>query len=446
MKQAPATPPLAGRIYKLPYENGVVDSLLEIAEKAQKQAAVSEQACKRAMSNNENTMTTVLPAYPQARDGLSASIIYSTRSLMLSAESAYQAQASVCEALAAAARAAAEERHRLSQRIDQVCAEITDLDKESASLRAAFANIADSARVEEAYSTEQAKKLLATLETAYQKHDLNRRLHQGLSETEANIEYLGTINVEARRYLHEIEALSKRAKDEWQRIVELFHIDEQQLRELNDRTTPAMRAFGPGDRQQGPARPQQAPAPARPEAPPRESLPAIIWSYVKVVLLAFLVAFVLRAYVFDVTKVDGTSMYPTLEDRDSLITDKISYLISQPERGDIVVLKAPDMPGHDYIKRVIGLPNEELQIMNGRVYIDGVALDEPYLDNAVTEGDDHLIIPDGFYFVMGDNRGDSRDSRLDSIGVINGDTISGKAVFRIFPVSGFGKLDKAGAE
>jgi len=435
------TPSVAGRIYKLPYANSVVDSLLEIAEKAQQQACVSEQACKKAMYNNENTMSTVLPAYPQAKDGLSNSIIYSTRSLMLSAEAAYQAQASVCEALAAASKAATDERNRLSQRIDDVCAEITALDNESAALRAAFASITEGSRIEDAYATAEAKKLLATLEIAYQKHDLNRRLHQGLSETEANIDYLSEINVEARRYLHEIEALSRRAKDEWQRIVELFHIDQQQLQQLNDQTTPAMRAFSAGPAKKQEIRPITPAAPEQVKGVEQESIWAVVWSYVKIIIIAFLVAFVLRAYVFDITIVDGTSMYPTLEDRDSLVTAKIPYLLGEPQRGDIVVLQAPDLPGEDYIKRVIGLPNEELLISEGKVYVDGVELEEAYLGGVETDGDVHMIIPDGFYFVMGDNRADSRDSRLDSIGVINRDSISGKAVFRLLPLSNFGKLE-----
>ena len=156
--------------------------------------------------------------------------------------------------------------------------------------------------------------------------------------------------------------------------------------------------------------------------------------------MAFLIAFVLRAYVFDITMVDGTSMYPTLEDRDKLVTVKITYMFAEPERGDIVVVNAPDMPGHDYIKRIIGLPNEQISISDGQVYINGELLIEPYLEDVQTFGDVDMVIPDGYYFVMGDNRVDSRDSREAKIGVISKDNINGKAVFRLLPLDSIGSL------
>ena len=98
------------------------------------------------------------------------------------------------------------------------------------------------------------------------------------------------------------------------------------------------------------------------------------------------------------------------------------------------------MPGHDYIKRIIGSPNERITIKNGQVYINDELLIEPYLDEVVTYGDTDMVIPDGYYFVMGDNRTDSRDSREEKIGVISKDDINGKAVFRLLPLSEIGSL------
>ena len=167
---------------------------------------------------------------------------------------------------------------------------------------------------------------------------------------------------------------------------------------------------------------------------------SVIWSYLKIIIIAFLIAFLLRAYVFDITKVDGTSMYPTLADKDTLVTSKITGGVQGLRRGDIVVLNAPDVPGEDYIKRIIGLPNEELTISGGKVYINGNLLTEPYLDNVLTDGDIDVIIPDGFYFVMGDNRDSSRDSRMEEIGLISVDDINGHALFRILPLKTFGSL------
>ncbi|MBQ1501780.1 MAG: signal peptidase I [Firmicutes bacterium] len=172
----------------------------------------------------------------------------------------------------------------------------------------------------------------------------------------------------------------------------------------------------------------------------KQSVPAVIWTYLKVLLVALLLAFFLRAYVFDITQVQGLSMYDTLNDGDMLVTSRISYILGEPQRGDIVVLNAPDSPGEDYVKRVIAMPNEQLDIEGGLVYIDGKLLPENYLDGVFTDGDIHMVIPDGYYFVMGDNRGVSRDSREESVGVISGDNIHGKAVFRFWPFKTIGGL------
>ena len=140
--------------------------------------------------------------------------------------------------------------------------------------------------------------------------------------------------------------------------------------------------------------------------------------------------------------VDGSSMYPTLNSGDNLITSKISYKLSEPERGDIIVLEAPDSPGDDYIKRIVGLPNDHLEIKDGDVFINGKKLDEPYLGGIETDGEEDIIIPSGYYFVMGDNRDESHDSRIDKVGVISRNSIVGKSVFRLYPFSRFGRLDK----
>lgn len=167
-----------------------------------------------------------------------------------------------------------------------------------------------------------------------------------------------------------------------------------------------------------------------------------LWTTIKLIFIAAMIALLLRTYVFDITKVIGSSMIPTLENGDNLFTSKISYYLEDPQRGDIVIVDAPDKNGEYYIKRIVGLPNEEIMIQNGLVYIDGVLLDENYLaDTFPTTGDSHLIIEDGAYFVMGDNRIDSHDSRDESVGTILKDQIHGKAIFRIYPWDSFGKID-----
>ncbi len=173
----------------------------------------------------------------------------------------------------------------------------------------------------------------------------------------------------------------------------------------------------------------------------KRSAGATIWDYCKIILLALLIAVVLRTFVFEVTRVDGLSMYDTLDNGNNLITLKISYLVGNPQYGDIVVLDAPDVADKYYIKRVIALPNDHLIISDNKVYINGELLDETaYIGDEITDGDINMVIPDGYYFVMGDNRDESRDSRADSVGIIAEDHIKGKAVFRIFPFSDFGLL------
>ena len=90
----------------------------------------------------------------------------------------------------------------------------------------------------------------------------------------------------------------------------------------------------------------------------------------------------------------------------------------------------------------MGLPNDHLEISDGNVYINGKLLDEPYLNGIDTDGEEDIIIPSGYYFVMGDNRDESHDSRIDKVGVISRNSIVGKSVFRLYPFSRFGRLDK----
>ena len=414
--------------YTLPYENAVIDAFIVMANNAQSQAIVTKTACQRAMTENENTTIGMMPAYPHMHDAFASGIVYSTKSLLLSAEAAYQAQTSVCEALLSALQAAQKQREKLKQRSHEVSTEIAGLNQQATVLRAAFTKATDNPQKEDVYTTDEAKKLLECLETAYQKHNLSRSIQEHITEADANIEYLIRENRSALLYKNEIEKLLHRAEEEWQRITTLFNVDPSSISD-NIMLTPLL-----GTQQE--LEPVAIPEP--PQEEERPSAWSLLWSYSKIILLAFLIAIVLRAYVFDITRVEGTSMYPNLQNGDNVITSKITYLLGEPEQGDIVVLKAPDVPGADYIKRVVALPNDELEITDGKVLINGEILDEPYLDGIDTRGDIHTIIPEGFYFVMGDNRSESHDSRSESVGLISQDSIVGKAVFLVFPFDRFG--------
>lgn len=134
--------------------------------------------------------------------------------------------------------------------------------------------------------------------------------------------------------------------------------------------------------------------------------------------------------------VPTSSMETTIMSGDRVIGSRLAYARKQPERGDIVIFKNPDDESVLYIKRLIGMPGETLEIYDGKVYIDGKALDEPYL-NVVTEGTfGPYEIPEGSYFMMGDNRNNSADSRYWDHTYLKEDKIVGKAVIKYFPSVG----------
>ena len=170
-----------------------------------------------------------------------------------------------------------------------------------------------------------------------------------------------------------------------------------------------------------------------------------ILSTVVYLIVVFILTFLFITFVAQRTEVSGSSMYPTLEDRDSLLVDKLSYRFKEPERFDIVIF--PYQYGDDqyFIKRVIGLPGETVRIdYYGNIYIDGNILDEHYGAEVIQDpgrAETDITLGEGEYFVMGDNRKHSMDSRDISVGNIKKSDILGKAFIRIFPFSTFGGID-----
>lgn len=155
------------------------------------------------------------------------------------------------------------------------------------------------------------------------------------------------------------------------------------------------------------------------------------------------IAFLIVQFIGERTVVSGDSMYPSLNDGDNLIVDKISYRFTDPKRFDIIVFPFQYQKETYYIKRVIGLPGETVQIQDGEIYINNRVLKEPYgkeqirnpgiASGVITLGEDE-------YFVLGDNRNNSRDSREPSVGNISRGDIIGRALLRVWPVSGIGLL------
>ena len=147
-------------------------------------------------------------------------------------------------------------------------------------------------------------------------------------------------------------------------------------------------------------------------------------------------AYIIVTFVGQRTKVSGPSMQNTLHNGDNLIVDKLSYRFHDPERYDIIVFPSPEDPSVYYIKRIIGLPGETVQISGEDVYINGEKLDDTYGTSPMkTAGiaQSPVILGDDEYFVLGDNRSVSKDSRYASVGNIHRDDIVGKAFIVIWP-------------
>lgn len=177
---------------------------------------------------------------------------------------------------------------------------------------------------------------------------------------------------------------------------------------------------------------------------PKKSAKSTILSYVIWVGAVVLLAWFLITFVAQRTDVNGTSMVPTLEDGDQLICDKISYRFHDPERFDIIIFPYQYQKNTYFIKRVIGLPGETVRIdYEGNIYINGEILDEKYgLEKMVYPGiaEQEITLGEDEYFVLGDNRNVSEDSRYPDVGLIKRGDIIGRAWLRIYPFSKFGLI------
>lgn len=162
--------------------------------------------------------------------------------------------------------------------------------------------------------------------------------------------------------------------------------------------------------------------------------------------IVFLLTFLFITFVMQRTDVSGQSMEPTLHDKDSLLVDKISYRFKAPERFDVIIF--PYRYGNDefFIKRIIGLPGETVRIdYDGNIYINDVILNESYGAEVILDPGravEEVTLGEDEFFVMGDNRNHSMDSRDVSVGSINKADILGKAFIRIYPFDNFGVLRK----
>lgn len=160
----------------------------------------------------------------------------------------------------------------------------------------------------------------------------------------------------------------------------------------------------------------------------------MVGEWVMIIILGFMLAFVVQKTAFAVYTVDGQSMEPTLQNRDKVFVNRIPLYFDDLDRGDVVIFPNP-VDGRNFVKRVIGLPGEEVAIRDGYVYINGEQLDESYVDTKTFGNMAPVVVKEDHVFVMGDNRkfGGSKDSRDPTIGQIPISKIIGKAHFVLFP-------------
>jgi signal peptidase I len=179
--------------------------------------------------------------------------------------------------------------------------------------------------------------------------------------------------------------------------------------------------------------------PARAPAPPKKE--SALSEIIRFILISLAIVIPIRMYGAEPFIVSGSSMFPTFDTGHYLIIDQVSYRFENPDRGDIVVFHYPKDPEKFFIKRVVGLPGETIQIKDGRVLVinadfpDGLLLDEPYIEETRNENMVVALTEDE-YFVMGDNRIASSDSRI--WGPLPRENIVGKVFLRLFPI---GDLD-----
>jgi signal peptidase I len=178
----------------------------------------------------------------------------------------------------------------------------------------------------------------------------------------------------------------------------------------------------------------------------------IILDFIQSIVLALSVFVLIYMFVAQPNEVKGSSMVPSFEDKDYLLTDKLTYKFANPQRGDVVVFKAPATElcaetECEYIKRVIGIPGDRIKVAGGKVYLNGELLKEVYLPKGIStsagtfsvEGVEKMVPPNQ-YLCFGDNRSHSRDGR--EFGPVGKDRIVGRAFFRYWPTKSFGLVPR----
>ncbi|ASM69260.1 signal peptidase I [Blautia hansenii DSM 20583] len=160
-----------------------------------------------------------------------------------------------------------------------------------------------------------------------------------------------------------------------------------------------------------------------------------LWEYIKMIIFVVVVVLIVNNFLLINARVPSESMEKTIMTGDRFFGNRLAYLFDDPERFDIVVFKYPDDESQLFVKRVIGLPGETVEIKDGKVYINGseTSLDDSFTPETPTGDYGPYVVPEGSYFMLGDNRNHSGDSRFWKQPYVEKEKIVGKAIFRYFP-------------
>ncbi|MDJ0660817.1 MAG: signal peptidase I [Crocosphaera sp.] len=178
---------------------------------------------------------------------------------------------------------------------------------------------------------------------------------------------------------------------------------------------------------------------------PKNNILQIIWENVQILVIAVILAVIIRTFIAEPRYIPSESMYPTLETGDRLVVEKVSYYFHAPQPGDIVVFEPPmqlQLQGYDksqaFIKRIIATGGDTVEVRQGKVYVNNKPLKENYILHPPHYNLESVQVPEGYLFVMGDNRNNSNDSHV--WGFLPENNVIGHAVFRFFPFQRIGSI------
>ncbi len=185
---------------------------------------------------------------------------------------------------------------------------------------------------------------------------------------------------------------------------------------------------------------------------PKKGWKREVFEWVMVFVVAGVIAFVVRTFLFVPVMVDGESMLNTLQDHEYLIATKYDYLLGDPERFDVVICHYPGrmragllgigQMQEDFVKRVVGLPGETIELRDGELYVNGEFVEQDFARTESTADFGPYTVPEGHYFVMGDNRDRSNDSRNPEVGALERSQIIGHVQYIIYPLDNMRRIDE----